>query len=339
MKASHDVNASSVSEEFAEDIRREIRKDKWMKWYPAIILITIILFFSITTSGFFTFDNVKSLLNQLAMPLIISVGVTFVIMLGSINLSIEGLIAMAGCVFSVLIMNNSNTNNFGFWTIPIILLLGLASGLLMGVIHVKLKLPSFMVTYAFSFILSGIALLSYGGIPATITDPFFSKFNTLSFLGIPMITWVAFAVFVIALIIQKYTAFGQHIYAVGSNEKVLKSVGVNVNRVKILVFSFSGICLAIAGIISVLRLGRGESTLGTGTMFSAFTAVVLGGTPMSGGRGGIMNTLVGAIILTVLQNGMILIGVSPYVMDGIQGIIIVIAVILTVRRGNRVINK
>lgn len=329
----------SVAEEFAEDNRRDMRKNQWIKWSPLLILLFLILVCSVFIKGFFSLDNLVSLLNQLALPLIISVGVTFVILLGSINLSVEGLMAMAGSVFSVLVLNNRTSIDIGFWAIPVVVLIGLVAGLIMGIVHVYLKLPSFMVTYAFSFVFLGIALLSYGGIPATISDAFFASFHTLMFLGVPLITWIAFLLFGIAVFIQKCTAFGQYIFAAGSNEKVLKSVGVNVSHVKVIVFMFSGGCLAVAGMISALRLGRGEILLGKGMMFPAFTAVVLGGTPMSGGRGGMTNTLIGAIIVTVLQNGMVMMGISSYVQDGIQGIIIVIAVILSVKRGNRVVNK
>ena len=128
-------------------------------------------------------------------------------------------------------------------------------------------------------------------------------------------------------------------YAIGSNEKNLQATGVNVGRVKVMVFLMSGFGLALAGIIAALRLGRGELAMSSGKMFPAFTAIVLGGTPMSGGRGGMVNTLFGALIVTVLINGMVLMGVSAYVQDGIQGIVILVAVILSIKRGNRVVNK
>lgn len=338
MIPSDDANIS-VAEEFAQEIRDEMRKGKWLQWSPIIILAVLVVFFSVTTKAFFSVSNLLNLLNQLALPLIISVGVTFVILMGSINLSVEGLMAMAGSVFSVLVLNNHNDSDLGLWAVPVVLLLGALAGLAVGLIHIKLKLPSFMVTYAASFVFIGISLLSYGGIPSSINDKFFLELPTKSFLYIPVITWVALVVFLIAYLIQKKTAFGQYIFAIGSSEKVLHSVGVRVNRVKVLVFVFSGVCLAFAGIISAIRLGRGEVLLGKGMMFPAFTAVVLGGTPMSGGRGGILNTLIGAITVTVLQNGLVMLGVNPYIQSGIQGIIIVIAVIVSVRRGSRVVNK
>lgn len=329
----------SVSEEFASDIYKEMRRKRIRDWVPAIVLVALIVFFSFATKGFFSLNNLRSLLNQLALPLLVSVGITFVIMLGSINLAVEGLMALAGCVFSVLVMNNRTSNNLGLLAVLIVMAIGLAAGLLIGVIHVKLKLPSFMVTYAFNYIFLGLALMSYMGIPANITDPVFSTIHLKEFVGIPLITWIAILIFLIALIIQKRTAFGQYIYAIGSNEKNLQATGVNVGRVKMGVFAFSGICLSVAGIIAGLRLGRGEVAMSSGKMFPAFTAIVLGGTPMSGGRGGMLNTLVGALVITVLINGMVLMGVSAYVQDGIQGIVILAAVIMSIKRGHRVVNK
>lgn len=308
-------------------------------WMPVIILAALVLFFSFSTKGFFSLSNFRSLLNQLALPLLVSVSVTFVIVLGSINLAVEGLMALSGCIFSVMVMNSRNSNDYGLLAIPIVLVIGLVAGLLIGIIHVKVKLPSFMVTYAFNYIFLGFALMSYMGIPASITDPVLSTIHLKEFLGIPLITWVAILMFVIALVFQKCTAFGQYIFAIGSNEKNLQATGVNVARVKLGVFAFSGICLSIAGIIAALRLGRGEVAMSSGRMFPAFTAIVLGGTPMSGGRGGMLNTLIGALVITVLINGMVLMGVSAYVQDGIQGIVILIAVILSIKRGHRVVNK
>lgn len=338
MKTAQDVS-SSVLEEFANDIRKDMRRKKISDRMPILVLAVLVLFFSIAAEGFFTLGNLKSLLNQIALPLLVSVSVTFVIVLGSINLAVEGIMALCGCVFSVLVMNNQNTRDMGFMAIPVVLLIGLAAGGLIGIIHVKVKLPSFMVTYAFNYIFLGLALKSYMGIPASITDPVFSNVHLMEFIGVPVITWVSLLIFVVALIVQKGTAFGQYIYAIGSNEKNLQATGVNVARVKIIVFLLSGIGLAIAGIIAALRLGRGELAMSSGKMFPAFTAIVLGGTPMSGGRGGMVNTLFGALIVTVLINGMVLMGVSAYVQDGIQGIVILVAVILSIKRGNRVVNK
>lgn len=319
--ATSSVDDHSVAEEFALDIQSEMRKARLLQWAPVIILTALVLFFSLATGAFFTLSNLHSLLNQAAIPLVISLSITFIIVMGGINLSVEGLMAMAGSMFSVFVLNTRTANDLGFWAFPLVLGLGALAGLAMGLIHVKLKLPSFMVTYAASFVFAGLALMSYGGIPSSIRDDFFSQLHTKSVLHVPVITWIAFLVFAVAYALQKFTAFGQYVFAIGSNEKVLKPVGINIDRVKILAFVISGAGLALAGVVSALRLGRGDILLGKGMMFPAFTAIVLGGTPMSGGRGGVVNTLVGAITVTVLNNGLVMLGISTGMIQIVRGIV------------------
>ena len=155
----------------------------------------------------------------------------------------------------------------------------------------------------------------------------------------PAITYIAIAVFVVALILQKYTPFGRYVYAIGDNEQVPKMAGINVNKVKIQAFIWSGICIGIAGVLMLALLGRGDVTMGKGQLFPALTAVVVGGTAMSGGRGGVVNTLIGALIMTVLRSGLIMFGVNQYLLVGVQGVIILIAVAASVARGKKIINK
>jgi ribose transport system permease protein len=212
-------------------------------------------------------------------------------------------------------------------------------GLVSGIFLVKFKVSSFMVTYAMSAIAMGLALMSYGGLFATIKDPFLLSIPSTSLLGIPVITWIAFVVFVISYVIQEKTPFGRYMYAVGTNEAIPRMTGIKVDKVKIGVFMWSGACLAIAGMISSLRLGYGIVDIGLGQYFPAQAAVVVGGTSLSGGRGGVVNTLVGAMIITVLEIGLLLLGVNTYIRTGVQGIIIVIAVILSVHRTDRTICK
>ena len=122
--------------------------------------------------------------------------------------------------------------------------------------------------------------------------------------------------FVVALILQKYTPFGRYVYAIGDNEQVPKMAGINVNKVKIQAFIWSGICIGIAGVLMLALLGRGDVTMGKGSLFPALTAVVVGGTATSGGRGGVVNTLIGALIMTVLRSGLIMFGVNQYLLVG-----------------------
>ena len=203
---------------------------------------------------------------------------------------------------------------------------------------VKFKVSSFMVTYAMSAIAMGLALMSYGGLFATIKDPFI--IDTINkpfrYSGYYM---DCVCCFVISYVIQEKTPFGRYMYAVGTNEVIPRMTGIKVDKVKIGVFMWSGACLAIAGMISSLRLGYGIVDIGLGQYFPAQAAVVVGGTSLSGGRGGVVNTLVGAMIITVLEIGLLLLGVNTYIRTGVQGIIIVIAVILSVHRTDRTICK
>ncbi|MDD3142327.1 MAG: ABC transporter permease, partial [Lachnospiraceae bacterium] len=177
------------------------------------------------------------------------------------------------------------------------------------------------------------------GRPAMVEDPAFIQVAQGSFMGIPYLTWFAITIFLIAFVIQKYTAFGRHMFAIGENEMVLRSIGVNVDRKKIMVFTWSALCSSIAGIFGALRLNRGEVVIGSGYLFYTITAVVVGGTALWGGRGGVVQSLVGVFIVTIIQNSMILLGINPYIQSAVQGVLIILAVTLTVIRGKKIIIK
>jgi ribose transport system permease protein len=330
----------SITEEFASKIKADNQKERLIKWAPVFVLVALFLVFtSILGGSFASTSNIAAILNQWAIPLLVALGLTFVIMLGSIDLSIDGTVGMAGSLAAVFVLNSRNGNNMGIWGLILAILCSVLVGLIIGVIHVKLKIPSFMVSFAFMNICAGIGLLSYGGKPPTIKDPFIASIAKASFIGIPIITWVALMVLVICLYIQEYTPFGLHIYAVGTDETIPKAVGVNVNRVKIKVFTLAGFCFGVAGVLGAIRLGQGQISIGTGLMFPANAAVVIGGTALTGGKGGVVNTIVGTLIMTVLFNGLTMMGVDPNIKTGVQGLIILIAVGLTVKHGSTIISK
>jgi ribose transport system permease protein len=334
------VASMTITEEFAARIKEENKKERLMKWAPLLVLVSLIIFFTILRgSAFASVNNLIAIMNQWSIPLLVALGLTFVIMLGSIDLSIDGSVGMAGSIMSVLVLNSRNSNNFGIWGAIIAVLCSVIIGFLVGLIHVKLKIPSFMVSFCFMNICVGFAYLSYSGKPAVIEDALFKTLNKTSFLGIPFITWVALIVLAICYYIQEYTAFGRYIYAVGTDETIPRSVGVSVSKVKIKVFTLAGFCYGVAGVIGAIRLGQGQAAIGNGLMFPAQAAVVIGGTSLSGGKGGVLQTVVGTLIMTVLENGLTMLGVNPYIKKGIQGIIILIAVILTVKRKANVISK
>ena len=335
-----DNQTLTIQEEFARKIKAENRREKIIRWAPVLVLAALIVFFTVARGrAFASPSNLVAILNQWAIPLLVALGLTFVIMLGSIDLSIDGTVGMAGSICSVLVLNTLNSNNYGFFGILIAVLCSVLIGFIIGMIHVKIKVPSFMVSFAFMNICTGIAFISYKGTPATVTDPLLKALPKTSFLGIPFITWVALIMLVICIYIQEYTPFGRYIYAVGTDETIPRSVGINVDRVKIGVFTLAGFLFGVAGVVGMIRLGQGQVGIGTNLMFPAQAAVVIGGTSLSGGKGGVLNTVVGTLIMTVLINGLTMMGIDPNVKTGIQGVIILVAVILTIKRGPTVISK
>lgn len=331
---------ASITEEFAEKVRNENRKDRMMKLAPVFVLIALVVVFTISCGPtFIGGQNLLNILNQMALPLVVALGLTFVIMLGSIDLSIDGSVGMAGSLFACLVLNSEFGTNLGFFGAVIAVGVCMLCGLAIGLCHVYLKIPSFMASFAFMYICKGIGMVSYQGHPPTILDPAIKAIPTTQFLGIPVITWIAIAMFLLCYFIQERTAFGRHIYAVGTNESIPRSVGVSVEKVKIGVFTLAGFLFGVAGVIGAIRLGQGQIAIGSGKMFPAQAAVVVGGTALAGGKGGVTNTIVGVLIMTVLDNGLLMLSVNPNIRTGIQGIIILVSVILTVARGAKVISK
>lgn len=187
--------------------------------------------------------------------------------------------------------------------------------------------------------MSGFAVLSYRGVPARIRDPLFTVMAQGNFLGIPYLTWIAIVTFVIAYILQNRTRFGSYVMAIGDNEAIAKNIGINIEWTKFKVFVWLGLCIGIVGVMGAVRVGQGDVGIGSDLVFPAITSVVVGGTSLSGGKGGVVHTLIGAFIVTVINNALVLLGVSPYIQQAVQGLIILGAVALSVPHGKNLIVK
>jgi ribose transport system permease protein len=333
------IDSLTIAGQFQLKIKEERRKAKLIQLAPVIILGVLIIIFGTINKDFISLYNFNTILNQLAIPLILALGMTFVILMGSIDLSVDGIMGLSGAVISLIVLNTKTSIALGPAAIVLVLLLGGAIGFLQGIIHVKGKIPSFMVGFSISSVAAGIGILSYQGIPATIKDTLIRGITSQYFLGINVVVWIAIIVFVIAYVIQEYTAFGRYVFAIGDNESIPKVMGVNIDRVKVMAFFWSGVCTALAGIIGASKLGVGTVTIGTDNLFPAITAVIVGGTSLNGGKGGVINSLLGALIVTVLQNGLVLANVNSYIQTGINGLIIITAVALSVSRGKKLVIK
>ena len=223
--------SATITDEFAEKIRNDNKNEKIMRYAPIMVLVLLVIVFSFACgTSFIGPGNLLNILNQMALPLVVALGLTFVIMIGSIDLSIDGLVGMSGSLFACLVLNSEFAGrDMGFFGAVIAVALGAVVGLLIGLCHVYLKIPSFMASFAFQYICKGIGMLSYQGHPPTILDATIKALPTTYFLKIPFITWVAIILFLVCFFIQEYTAFGRHIYAVGTNESIPRAVGVSVD--------------------------------------------------------------------------------------------------------------
>lgn len=331
---------ASIAEEFASVINRRSRKNMLMRFLPICLLIALVVLFGIITPKFLTFSNLyTNVLTQMSVLLVVAVGSTFIILTGGIDLSIEGVVGFAGCFLGLLVQNTANNANLGLLGIIISISVTTLISTLIGIIHVKLRLPSFIVTFSAGYIVHGIGVLTYKGIPATITDEGVRNLYFEKFLNLPYITWIAFGILLIGLFLERKTAFGRYIFAIGDNEKIPVMSGVNVGMVKIKAFAFAGFCMGVAGLMGAAKLGTAQIYIGQDYLFPTLTAVVVGGTSMSGGKGGVLHTLIGVLIVTILENGMVMIGVPSEWQQCVQGLIIIMMVVLTSSRSARQIIK
>lgn len=329
-------SSAKLSPEVSTKNKRTSRR--FAKLGPAIALFVLIAFFSILNpSSFMTAENALTILNQAAVPLILAMGMTFVVLLGSVDLSVEGIMAAAGISFVLLSKNSSNENDLGFWALVIALGIGLVFGLISGTIHNRLRIPSFILTLGIWYVGLGIATILYGDAATTLDSSPLVDWIAGNSMGVSNGFWIAFGLLITAVILAQYTKFGRYTYAIGDSQEVAKLAGIDVNRYKTLVFAFAGLCAALAGIVGSVKLGAGIVEVGTGQLFFTLTAVVVGGTVLSGGSGGVIRSAVAVILLTVLNNGLVISGVDPSIQQAIFGVVIVVAVIVASIRSRGVL--
>jgi ribose transport system permease protein len=296
-------------------------------WGPLIALVVLCFGFGVADPGFATLQNVQTVVDRGAIPLILAVGMTFIIIQGSIDLSLEGLMAARSLTFAMLVFNSRTDLDLGLLGILAGMGVGGLFGLLSGIIVTKLRIPSFMVTLGIWSVSMGIAMLVSGGQPPLIRDGAIRTLGLGQTFGFPNLGIVALGCLALGCVLQTYTRFGRYSYVIGGGEDLARLSGIKVDRYKIMVFAFSGLLAGLAGVLESARIGLGHVDIGLGQMFAAITAVVIGGTSLSGGRGGVLQSAVGVIILVVLANGMIFIGVSPYFQKAVQGAIILAAIL------------
>jgi len=296
-----------------------------------IILFLLCVAMAIFAPHFLEVNNALNVLKQLSFTAILAAGMTIVILTGGIDLSVGSIVALSG-VISVLSLNHGVN--------PIIaILLGIAVGIVAGFINGYLtavpKLPSFIVTLGSMTYLRGLALVISGGYPMVLTNSTFKFLGAGSILGIPTPIYIMSLIYLIMFFVLKYTMFGRHVYAIGGNEEAARLTGIKVEKTLIKVYTISGLLAGLTGVVLAGRLFSGQPTAGMEYELQAIAAVILGGTSFVGGFGRIQGTLIGVLIIAVLNNGLTLLNVDSYWQKVVTGAVIVAAVLLDRLRTKR----
>lgn len=301
---------------------------KYMSELTTVIaLIILMAVITIINSNFLTANNLLNLLLQVTSNALIAFGMTFVILTGGIDLSVGSILALSSALTAGLLGSGMPVT----LAILISLILGCILGMMNGLLISYGKLAPFIVTLATMTIFRGATLVYTNGNPITkgLSDSFLFQFLGQGYIvGIPFPVIIMFIVFIVLYVLLHKTAFGKSVYAIGGNEKAAYISGVKLNKVKIIIYSISGIMASISGLIITSRLSSAQPTAGASYEMDAIAAVVLGGTSLSGGKGRILGTLIGALIIGVLNNGLNIIGVSAFWQQVVKGVVILIAVLI-----------
>jgi ribose transport system permease protein len=314
----------------ARSLRFPVRPSRWLQSIgPVAVLVVLALAFQLASHNFLSPSNLAAIAEAVAVPVILATGLSFVILLGAIDLSLEGVMATSSMTVALLAANNVNAHHWGVWAIVAALGVGVAFGAFNGVLNTYFRMPSLIVTLGSWFIGLGIASVLFPSQVPGIRDPIVLSVASTQFAGLSLIVFIAVAVLAIFHIVLNYTHLGRMIYAVGGGEATLVATGLRVPLFKLTAFMISGFLAALAGLLLSAQLGDGNADIGNGLLFPAVSACVLGGTLLSGGRGGAIQSAIGAVILEVLNNGLIQIGAGPYVRNIISGAVIVTVVAIS----------
>jgi inositol transport system permease protein len=297
-----------------------------IRQYGLLIVFGIIcLIISLITPQFLTVSNLTIIVTQVSINALLAFGVTFVIITGGIDLSLGSIVAVTGVTSAMLAHPDS-------YPVLIPIVMGLLAGLLMGAFNgfiiTKSKIAPFIVTLGTMTIGRGLALILSDGRPVSNLSDSFNYLGSGTVFGIPFLILIFILVFALCSIILSKTILGRHIYAIGGNEQAARASGINIDRVKLSVYSISGLLAGLAGILLASRITTGQPNAGAGFELDAIAAVVIGGTSTAGGRGTMTGTLIGVLLIGVINNGLDLLNVTSYYQQVVMGIIIIGAVII-----------
>ncbi|MCJ7687929.1 MAG: ribose ABC transporter permease [Clostridiaceae bacterium] len=295
-----------------------------LKYKSLIGLLILCIGISIITPRFFSLGNITNVLTQVSVNAIIAIGMTFVILTGGIDLSVGSILAVSAAVAASIMKSTGNI----YLSIIAALAIGSVIGLINGVLISKGKIQAFIVTLATMTIFRGVTYVFTNGTPISGLGQKFSGIGNKAILGLPIPVVIMVVVFGIAFYILSQTRYGRYLYALGGNEDSARLSGINTDKVKTLVYVIGGATAALSGIIVASRIGSASPNAGVGFELDAIAAVVVGGTSLSGGEGSVGGTIIGALIIGVLSNGLNLVNVSPFYQAIVKGLVILLAVMI-----------
>ncbi|MDA0150146.1 ribose ABC transporter permease [Vibrio sp. LaRot3] len=323
------MSTNTMSKPTTQANSKKLFSKEWLIEQKSLIaLLFLIVVVSFLNPNFFTVDNILNILRQTSVNAIIAVGMTLVILTAGIDLSVGSVLALCGAFAATMIGLEIPV----MIAVPTALVAGAALGAISGIIIAKGKVQAFIATLVTMTLLRGVTMVYTDGRPIstgfTDTADAFAWFGTGYALGIPVPVWLMVIVFAAAWYLLNHTRFGRYVYALGGNESATRLSGINVDRVKIGVYAICGLLAALAGIIITSRLSSAQPTAGMGYELDAIAAVVLGGTSLMGGKGRIMGTLIGALIIGFLNNALNLLDVSSYYQMIAKAVVILLAVLV-----------
>jgi ribose transport system permease protein len=302
---------------------------------PPALLIVLVSIVEIGSPGFLTGETLALLLSNTAVLFILATGVTFVILIGGIDLSIQAVASLASVILAQLLPS------MGLLAFPVAIAAGLVFGILSGVVHVWLRVPSFVATLATGGVVAGMALWLANGRAITIEEGGRASTSWINatIAGTPVVVLIAIGVGLASYLGLRYSRFGRQSLAVGAGEPAAYAAGINVDRTKIVAFALSGTLAAIAGVILAARLSSGSPSLANQLLLPAIAAVIVGGTAITGGLGGVGRTAVGALIISIVRIGMTFVGVNIFAENVVFGAVLIAAVAITIDRSKIAIIK
>ena len=297
---------------------------------PFAMLFILSGLFAATTTQFLTYGNlVDNVAKNSAVLLLVALAGTFPILQQSIDLSVESTVTLTGVLTVVLI----SEFQLGLLAIPLAVGAGMVAGLINGLVFTKLKVPSFLVTLGTLSILMGFALIITGGSTITFRDQAIRGIATGTWIpGIPNLVMWGLLIYGATVFLAWRTKFGRYCFALGENERVVELAGAKVDRYKIYPFVLSGLLCGTAGVLLTLRISSASPNIAGGLLLPSIAAIVMGGTALTGGVGGPHRTILGVLVIAVLQNGMNLLSINPFVQEIILGVVVVSAVALSIDR-------